>query len=124
MGVSGGNVMDAGQKELLEKKGFDVDGTMRRFLNNEALYFKCLKKFLDDSSYEKLKEAYEQENCNEAFKWAHTMKGFVSNLGINEIYHLMIPMVEKLRVQDMNIGEEMKQLGTLYQETYKIIEDL
>ena len=25
--------MDAGQKEFLEEKGFDVDGTMKRFLN-------------------------------------------------------------------------------------------
>lgn len=116
--------MEAAQKELLEQKGFDVDGTMRRFLNNEALYMKCLKKFLNDTSFEKLKEAYEQGNCEEAFKCAHTMKGFVSNLGINEMYHLLIPMVEKLRVQDMNLGEEMKRLAVLYEETYKIIEEL
>lgn len=116
--------MDAGQKELLKKEGFDVDGTMRRFLNNEALYLKCLKKFLDDPSYEELKNAYVEGNCNDAFKAAHTMKGFVSNLGIDKLYHLLIPMVDKLRVQDMNIDEEMKQLETVYQETYKIIEDL
>ncbi len=52
------------------------------------------------------------------------MKGFVSNLGINEIYHLLIPMVEKLRVQDMNLDDEMKRLAVLYEETYKIIEEL
>lgn len=116
--------MDASQKELLENKGFDVDGTMRRFLNNEALYMKCLKKFLEDSSYEKLKDAYDEGNCNEAFKGAHTMKGFVSNLGINSLYNLLIPMVEKLRVQNMDIAEDMAQLEVLYQETYKLIEEL
>ena len=116
--------MEAAQKELLEQKGFDVDVTMRRFLNNEALYMKCLKKFLNDTSFEKLKEAYEQGNCEEAFKCAHTMKGFVSNLGINELYHLLIPMVEKLRAEDINIQEELKQLGSLYQDTYKTIENL
>lgn len=42
--------MDVNQKKYLEEKGFDVDGTMKRFLNNETLYLKCLKKFLDDSS--------------------------------------------------------------------------
>ena len=52
------------------------------------------------------------------------MKGFVSNLGINEMYHLLIPMVEKLRVQDMNLDDEMKRLAALYEETYKIIEGL
>lgn len=116
--------MDATVKMMLESNGFDVDGAMRRFLNNEALYIKCMKKFLDDTSYEQLKEAYEAGNCNDAFKSAHTMKGFVSNLGINSIYHLLIPMVEKLRVQDMNIEEELKQLGGLCEETSKIIENL
>lgn len=52
------------------------------------------------------------------------MKGFVSNLGINEIYHLLIPMVEKLRVQDMNLEQEMKQLEALYVDAYKTIESL
>lgn len=52
--------MDVNQKKYLEEKGFDVDGTMKRFLNNETLYLKCLKKFLDDSSFEKLKEGYEK----------------------------------------------------------------
>lgn len=116
--------MDASQREFLEKRGFDVDGTMRRFLNNEGLYIKCLKKFLDDSSFEKLKEAYDNGNCNEAFKSAHTMKGLISNLGINPLYNLLLPVVEKLRVQDMNISEEMKQLEALYQETYKLIDEL
>ncbi len=119
-----GYCMDANQKKFLEDKGFDVDGTMKRFLNNETLYMKCLKKFLDDSSFEKLKIAFEKGNCKEAFEGAHTMKGFVSNLGINEIYHLLIPMVEKLRVQDMNLEQEMKQLEALYIDTYKTIESL
>ena len=116
--------MDADRKKFLEEKGFDVDGTMKRFLNNENLYLKCLRKFLDDASYDKLKEAYEKGNCKEAFEGAHTMKGFVSNLGINEMYHLLIPMVEKLRVQDMNLDDEMKRLAAVYEETYKVIEEL
>jgi hypothetical protein len=52
------------------------------------------------------------------------MKGFVSNLGINKMFHLLIPMVEKLREQNINIAEEMQQLDELYHQTYKLIEDL
>lgn len=33
-------------------------------------------------------------------------------------------MVEKLRVQDLNLDAEMNQLETLYRETYKVIEEL
>jgi chemotaxis protein histidine kinase CheA len=116
--------MNASQKDFLIQKGFDVDGTMKRFLNNEALYTKCLKKFLDDNSYENLKKAYAEGNCDECFKWAHTMKGFVSNLGINEMYHLLIPMVEKLRESNMEIADEMQKLEILYKDTYSIIKDI
>lgn len=116
--------MDANVKVMLENNGFDVEGAMKRFLNNEALYVKCLKKFLDDTSYEELKAAYEAGNCNDAFKAAHTMKGFVSNLGINNIYHLLIPMVEKLRVQDMDVEEDIRQLGVMCEKAVEMIENL
>jgi hypothetical protein len=116
--------MDASKKEFLEGKGFDVDGTMRRFLNNEPLYIKCMRKFLDDTSFEGLSKAYAEKNCEECFKYAHTMKGFVSNLGINEMYHLLIPMVEKLRGGDINIADELSELEGLYHETYDIIKGL
>jgi chemotaxis protein histidine kinase CheA len=116
--------MDTTKREQMLEKGFDIDGAMRRFINNEPLYIKCLKKFLDDTSYESLKKAYSDKNCEECFKYAHAMKGFTSNVGINEMYHLLTPMVEKLRTGDMNIEPELKQLEVLYQETYDIINDL
>jgi hypothetical protein len=52
------------------------------------------------------------------------MKGFVSNLGINEMYHLLIPMVEKLRESNMEIADEMQKLEILYKDTYSIIKDI
>ncbi len=116
--------MDANVRATLEGNGFDVDGTLKRFLNNEALYTKCMKKFLDDKSYGELQEAFKAGNCDGAFKAAHTMKGFVSNLGINEMYHLLIPMVEKLRAGNMDVAPEMEQLDGLYSKTRKIIEEL
>ena len=116
--------MDSNVSKLLEESGFDVEGTMKRFLNNDALYMKCLKKFLDDESFMKLKTAYEDGNCEEAFKAAHTMKGFVSNLGINRLYDAINPMVEKLRVGNMDIAEELKMTEQLYHSSYELIERL
>lgn len=113
--------MDKSTRELLESKGFDVSGALYRFLNNEGLYIKCLKKFLDDDSFELLKSAYESGNCNEAFKMAHTMKGLVSNLGINDMYELLIPIVEKLRVQDLDIGKNLVCLEQIYKDVYDTI---
>ena len=116
--------MDDALREKLIANEFDVDGTMQRFLNNEALYFKCLKKFLTDPNFEMLKKAKAEGNVEEAFKSAHTMKGFLSNLGINKIYVPLQPVVEKLRSGDINIDEELVTLERLYKETYEIVESI
>lgn len=111
-------------KQNLIANDFDVDGAMQRFLNNEALYLKCLKKFLDDKNFEVLLEAKKNGNVDEAFKAAHTMKGFLSNLGINKLYIPLNPVVEKLRAGDMNIDDELVELEKLYKETYDIVKNL
>lgn len=111
-------------KQKLIANDFDVDGAMARFLNNEALYLKCLKKFLDDPNFEKLVEAKKNGDVDEAFKAAHTMKGFLSNLGINKMYIPIEPVVEKLRQGDIGIDEELANLEVLYKETYAIVESL
>lgn len=116
--------MENTERKLLEQHGFDIDGTMKRFLNNETLYKKCLKKFLDDESMDKLKTAYAEGNTEEAFKIAHTMKGFVSNLGMNKLYHLLIPMVEKLRDGHVPAQEELTALEDVYREMYELIENI
>lgn len=116
--------MEQSQLEILAQKGFDVDGCLKRFLNNAGLYEKCLKKFLDDDSFQILVEAYEAGNCQEAFKAAHTLKGLTSNLGIDPLYHILQPMVEKLRVDDLNVTEEIEKLKTAYQDAYQAVADL
>jgi len=116
--------MENAEKVLLEQHGFDVDGTMKRFLNNELLYKKCLKKFLDDVSMEKLKTACAAGDVEEAFKAAHTMKGFISNLGMEKLHQLLIPMVEKLRAGEMLEQNEQTELETVYREMYELIENM
>ena len=116
--------MENAERELLEQHGFDVEGTMKRFLNNEQLYKKCLKKFLDDDSMDRLKESCEVGNINEAFKAAHTMKGFISNLGMNKLYHLLTPMVERLREGNALEQDEIKTLEDVYREMYELIENM
>lgn len=116
--------MEQDKLDLLVNNGFDVDGAMKRFLNNEALYVKCMKKFLTDDNYAKLVGAVASGDADEAFKAAHTMKGFLSNLGINKFYTALIPVVEKLREKDIDVGAQMGELEVLYKETYDIISQL
>lgn len=44
-------------KRSLSIWGADIDGAVRRFAGNEALYKKFLYKFLQDKTYESLSEA-------------------------------------------------------------------
>ena len=111
-------------KELLEQNGFDIKGAMKRFLNNEALYKQCLDKFLTDQSFHNLKQALSLNDCQKAFHEAHTMKGFVSNLGMQELYEAVSVIVEKLRAGDMNVAVQMQLLEELYEKDYQLIRNL
>lgn len=114
------------QKDLdnLKENGFDVEGTLHRFLNNTKLYETCLKKFLNDKSFEEIQQGYKEKNAENTFRAAHTLKGLSSNLGINALYHCLQPIVEVLRNGDMPQDDDMKELEEIYKKAYHLIETL
>lgn len=111
-------------QELLVQNGFDVDGAMKRFMNNEALYLKCLKKMLNDTNIKELRVAYDSGDCETAFKAAHSIKGFVSNLGIEVLHQQIHPIVESLRAGSLPGADEVAQFEEMYQKIYTLIETL
>ena len=111
-------------KDLLEQNGFDVQGALHRFINNDTLYQRCLNKFLDDASYGQLQEAMKQGDCQAAFREAHTMKGFVSNLGMMELYEAVSAVVEILRTGNMEVSQQMQILDEIYAKDRKILEEI
>ena len=52
------------RKGILEEGGINVKEAMQRFMNNEQLWIKFLKKFKADSSYEKLVKSIEEKEWN------------------------------------------------------------
>ena len=60
--------MDKELKDKLEANGFDVDVTLQRFMNNEKLYFKFLKKLPADQNYVSFGEAINNGDCEAAFR--------------------------------------------------------
>ena len=70
----------------LREAGCDMEGTLERFMNNEALCMKFLKKFPQDVTFGEMKKAFAQGNTEEFFKAAHTMKGVSGNLGLSSLY--------------------------------------
>ncbi|MEF9920142.1 MAG: Hpt domain-containing protein [Erysipelotrichaceae bacterium] len=105
----------------LKNYGADIDGIMNRFLEDEALYESCFKTFLKDDSFVKLGEAIEELNYEQAFEYAHTLKGVSGNMGLIPLYDYVCRIVEELR------AKEYETLESDYHEMmkqYKRLEEL
>lgn len=119
--------MDANFRKQLEENGADVDMTLKRFMGNESIYMKFIMKFLDDKSYESIKENLEGKNYEEVFKSAHTLKGVTANLGLDPINAVASEMCEFLRgkqgadVDTDKINELWEQLEEVYGRFHKIL---
>lgn len=89
--------MDELLKQKLIENGADVEGTLHRFMGNETLFLKFLRKFKDDTNYAGLVESLDQGNYEEAFKYAHTLKGVSANLGLDPVCKPASALTELLR---------------------------
>lgn len=82
---------------LLNKVGINTNSAVERFMGNEALYAKMLKKFLDDHSFEKLNEAVSAGSGAAALEASHTLKGICGNLSIDSLFELFSEQVVLMR---------------------------
>ncbi len=66
-------------------------------LSSDALVEKFLYKFLDDKSYNNLVSALDEQNFEEAFRAAHTLKGVCQNLSFTKLGASSSALTEALR---------------------------
>lgn len=92
--------MDENFRKQLEENGADVEGTLKRFMGNEALYMKFIMKFLDDKNFEGLKSSLEKNDYEGAYVSAHTLKGVTANLGLNPVYGVATQISDLLKGKD------------------------
>ena len=93
-------------KECYEQMGADYEGVLGR-LRSEGLIKKFAKKFLDDGSFQSLKDNLAQGNGEEAFRAAHILKGVCQNLGFDNLYQVSFNITEKLRGGETDGCEEL-----------------
>ncbi len=113
--------MDEKFRQQLEECGADVETTLKRFMNNDAIYQKFLGKFPNDPNYANLGTNLETGAFEEAYKCAHALKGVVGNLGLTPIYEKVSTLVEELRNK---AAEEVDaaRANELWQEIKKVYE--
>lgn len=75
--------MEKEKREQLKSLGVDVDSTLERFMGNEELYLKFVRKTGEDPTVGELMEALERGDYDAVYRSAHTLKGVAANLGFS-----------------------------------------
>lgn len=105
----------------LKNKGVDVDKALERMKGNKDAYRSFLSEFFGDPDFIMLRESIAKEDAEEAFEYAHGLKGMAANLGLDEIYNNISILVEILR-QGTTIGA--KEAYDIVMNACDIIKDL
>ena len=83
-------------QECYAAMGGDYAGVTSR-LPTERMVQKFVLKFLNDGSYDLLLRSMAEENWQEAFRAAHTIKGVCQNLDFTRLYRSSSQLSEALR---------------------------
>ncbi|MCR4798593.1 MAG: Hpt domain-containing protein [Lachnospiraceae bacterium] len=75
---------------------FHSDEKIKRFL----------RMFLEDENYGRLKTSLEQDNTEDAFVAAHTLKGICQNLSLDKLYNADVEVTEALRAKNLGAAKE------------------
>jgi histidine phosphotransfer protein HptB len=103
-------------RECYEQMGADYDNVLSR-LGSDAMVERFALKFLQEKTFDNLKEAIEKKDAEEAFRAAHTLKGICLNLGFDNLFTVSSELTEKLRPRTLEGSEELLQR---VQEQYDI----
>lgn len=99
-----------GMIEELKEAGINTDEALKRFMNNEALYEKMLRKLPNLMNGKQVLEKIDADDVNGAIETAHTLKGVLGNLSITPLFEAYTDIVTLLRQDNA-------------QEARKIVED-
>ena len=116
--------MNADLLHSLMKCETDLDGTMKRFSGNEALYVKCLIDFLDDRTLDDLETAISTESWDDAFTAVHALKGLAGNMGFVPLFHATAELVVRIRAGRIaDVPEALDEVRRTYNAITKAIQD-
>lgn len=100
----------------------DIKSSLARFGNMESFYVKYLKKFIDDKSFENLKQALENNDIGKVGEEAHTLKGVAGNLGLTKIYKYSMEIMELAKENSVDKIKSVTE--KLEEEMSKVVEVL
>lgn len=102
--------------ECYSALGGDYENVLKR-LTSERIVKKFVIKFLDDKSFGLLESSLSENNTEEAFRAAHTIKGICANLSFDRLLHSAEEITEALRAGDL---ENAMKLFPAVSEDYQL----
>ena len=84
-------------RELDQYLKIDLEGALARFMGREDMYARFLYKLQQDETFQKLTEAVESQTLSDIERYAHTLKGVLGNLGLEEGYQTSSELVQVVR---------------------------
>ena len=99
--------MDTEKIAQLKGAGINVDEALERFMGNEALLERFLKKFLMDDNFQKLESAIAEHDQEAAVSASHTLKGMCGNLSMTLLFDLLARQVAALRAGEWKEASEL-----------------
>lgn len=114
--------MDQEKIEIMKSAGIDYDTAIDRFGGNDAMYEKFVRRYADNTHYQELIDAFDENNSESAYKVAHSLKGVVGNLSFSDYYEAITPLTQFLREGKMEEARAM--LPQLEQEQERICKAL
>ena len=94
-------------RKELEDWGVNFAEANERFMGNEEMLEKFLKKFLTDPNMEALENALNASDAKEAFKACHALKGVAGNLSLEGFRGQVMDLTEILRADRLDGTKEL-----------------
>lgn len=111
-------------KELYSEIEGNYEEIMGR-MNDEGIVGMLVGMLLEDASYAKLVKAMDEENVEEAFGAAHTLKGICANISVTKLEQISSEITELLRggLDFEGAKAKMDDLSQIYRKTIDKIKE-
>ncbi len=117
--------MENDKKNAMEKLGINVEDALKRFMGNEALFLKMLRKLPGVISQSYVSPDFDASNYAADIDRAHMIKGVTGDLSIMPLYKAYSDIVSLLRE---NKPEEaraaLKDILPVQEKIIKFIEEM
>lgn len=110
--------MNNKQRHILSLRDTDIQGAVNRLCGDEALYEKCLRDFLKDTTMDELNTSIEKKSWDEAFTAAHALKGLAGNMGFIPLMHSTSRLVIVIR------GGRLSDLSSMLEDVNSCYRDI